>query len=481
MLPKSKYSPNNFRKYQTTPKKRKTSSDSNLANEIVDLTLDENHIISIDDDEEEQIHHSERVKCILIDHHHNEFNDEEEFELMSLLIGKLRGKFIRSVSLEFDSCYQLSVKAMKKPFDVKISYNHKLVVVSDYNANSLFLFDLITKRYLTKLYIKNPHYIAIESNVDYREGTENDAIIVTSASNHVYKIDIKLSVKNGKSSEIWKVGGTKHFNSPCGVVVYHNKAMDRRESHENSYFRLNQQERDENLVMVCDFNNNRIQVLGSKYGNLISSITLIPGIGLQTPWMIDVNSYGDLVLSEFSNRVQLIRYVSNVYDYMDIAEREEMDSDGWVSLHQFSSESNSRNVKTKCCGIVVDKTTQNVIICDRDSNIIRIFNVNGIFIKEVRGVINNPRGICIDERSGELLIVDSERKCVKRQLMEQQVGTITIQQQPTEQVLATILDLMVQQLSHTEAITTLSRVEPFHRQVMVVIKSSQHQQEKVMM
>ena len=348
---------------------------------------------TIQDDhmEDDPIKHSEPV-ILVLDGNDLEHQTNNEFQPMfSMLCEKMRTKCIKSFSLKFEKCSTLRHANMHRPFDVKISYNYKLILVTDYKSKTLLMFDLISKVFKYAIQLpSNPHYLCIESVVD-REGQVHDAAILTCSNHCIYKVDIRQCIKTNKFTPLWRSGQpgkTQHFNTPCGLVVMHRK--------KNEPTLLPQQQHDENLVFVCDLWNNQIKILGTKSGNLLESISQMGDITLSGPWIVDINHQGDLVVAEYCKRVQVIRRVGN----------------GWVSILQVGNTPNCSFLQ--CCGVVMDRTTHNILLCDRDNHAIQVINgLNGQLVTTFKDRFDKPRGICIDEWTGQLLVADCENKMIR--------------------------------------------------------------------
>jgi len=146
-------------------------------------------------------------------------------------------------------------------------------------------------------------------------------------------------------------------------------------------------------ILVCDFNNNRIQIFDSE-GNFISKFGSLGNQNGQFhgPHGITINSKGNIIVCDtYNNRIQVF------------------DSEGQF-LSTFGSTGNENGQFKNSIGICVDKNDR-IYVCDNLNHRIQIFDSEGKFISTFgsngseNGQFNHPIGITINSK-GNIIVCD---------------------------------------------------------------------------
>lgn len=276
--------------------------------------------------------------------------------------------------------------------DVRIDYKNQFILVTDYEHNRINIYDLESKEFKASFETPStPRYIAVhydgldssqhgnEMNVTSpRNGSTNGSggntfVIVSLSDDTVRKYQLNLeAIKKNATDEIatcvW-ICGTKgryfnQFDIPLGVAVH------------------------QGLVYVCDFENNRIQVLDAMSGEFKAQFGRYGQSKGQFygPHDIDIDSNGNLVVAEcWNNRVQVLSNTDG--SHLDFA-------NGNVEiLHPR--------------GVTVDRTSGNVIVSEYSTHKIHTFSSDGNLLSTFEGDQQNfPYGMCVNEWAGELFVAD---------------------------------------------------------------------------
>ena len=287
----------------------------------------------------------------------------------------------------------------KSPSDVKISQNSNCIIVSDSNNSRIQFFDLKTREHkVTLKTAKNPRNLCIEAN---HEGQLKSDALIFSCENHcVYKYSVKRILAGEKPDPLWISGVPKkkgndltQFNDPSGLVVSYSKKL-------NDCF--NEKGTEGNVIFVCDRENHRIKALRASDGKALKAFggKSDKDIQLNLPECIDLDDSDNLIISEYGgNR---IHFVTKAGDSEEMASLKVVGKEG-----QF-------NLDFNCpCGVLVDKTAQNLIICDSKNNRLQVYNLEHSEFRAVHGsdakdsVFSRPVAACMNELTGELYVVDS--------------------------------------------------------------------------
>nr|CAG4717016.1 unnamed protein product [Naegleria fowleri] len=394
-------------------------------------------------------------------------------ELFDLLKMKMRSTTRRTFSMNFEhvaTLGKLSTSTMSMngvnhptnfdyqfycPCDIKISYNCHVILVSDMGNRRIQVLDLATLRPRASINIAAKH-LCIEANYDSRR---NDALLVTCNDHCVYKYDLQqliadsklcssthsTSVKTNTSMAttatiaepykyIWRSGtpnvkgkASDQFNQPSGMAVWYGKSQPVVSS-SNS-------QSSQNLIYVCDCNNNRIQVLQAHDGKVISSIGDFNSankthtttdkqqrspIQFKGPWDIQINEHAELVVCEVdTHRIQVLRQIVESSDACSgkngsrSTTQQQNENYTWISTKSFGITKGYTSTFNHPRGVAIDKTREHIMLCDQDNNRIVVLHEKTGQVKCVfgsRGTMNGqffkPHGICLNERTGELLVAD---------------------------------------------------------------------------
>jgi len=135
-------------------------------------------------------------------------------------------------------------------------------------------------------------------------------------------------------------------------------------------------------ILVCDYNNHRIQIFDSQ-GKFISTFGSKGNENGQfsSPFGIAINSKGNIVVSEYDNhRIQIFDSERNF-------------------ISTFGSKGNNNGQFSNPWGICVDNNDR-IYVCDYKNHRIQIFDSEGKFISTLgsNGQFNRPRGIAINSK-----------------------------------------------------------------------------------
>ncbi|EFC47030.1 predicted protein [Naegleria gruberi] len=335
--------------------------------------------------EEEQ----EGVTITLID-----FSNNIEVDVFEKLVSKMRtrnvgfsNQFIHVHTLmDLGEVVTTGHGPYNWPYGVAISHKCKCILISDQYSNNISIFDLESKKLKTKLTtLFDPGCLCIESGKSERD---DDSLIVSSCKNRViYKwnnlesVVIKSINKERMPPFVWKQGD---FGTPRGITIRYEK--------QSSF----------NTIFVCDNTKHNVTLLNSETGQILRAISKLDGIYFGEPFGIALNNYGDLIVSEkYFNRVQILYLDSN--------------SGEWISKIKFGSKEGT----LKCpSGLLFDRVREQIIVCDQENQRISIYKENGELLttfgtfgvcksSKDPNLLNYPTTVCLDEKSGELFVVDS--------------------------------------------------------------------------
>ena len=248
--------------------------------------------------------------------------------------------------------------------DVKISQTCSVLVTCDEGTKRILFHDLQTHQHKRTLQTPDvPHCLCIEteSGCDF---------LYYSSHYHVYKFNLNQLVSADCCEPVWRSGEFTHsllqqqgsrpkmnqFHHAQGLAVCHSKMVF------NACESI-----DENVLLVCDQTQFEVKIVRCTTGQVIGRFDVSAGQCLMKgggPVGIVVNSKGNLIII-----------------------------DQGVKLYG-------------------KKDNGNVIVCDCGNSRIVVLDENGTFIKEYRGVSGesfNPKGVCIDTRTGYLYIAERTR------------------------------------------------------------------------
>jgi len=258
------------------------------------------------------------------------------------------------------------------PTDVKISRKHQLIIVSG-GKNKIFFFDLKTKQFkqaFSCIFVSGqstercaPEFLCVEENYD---GLGNEALIFTTQIHNVRKFDL-ASLLNGSNKLIWESGerivsyygsqstgdNFNNFYRPKGPVIIENfhYSSDEFTSDPHAHY-----------LLVCDSKNKALKVLNPSNGQVLAII---------------YNEY--LTCCAMNSKFQLIL------------------------------PSGLPDAQTSYCAMVIDRTNDRIIASEEFSHTVRVFTAEGELLKQFGGLgdtLSSPKGLALDEQSGELFVVD---------------------------------------------------------------------------
>ena len=274
------------------------------------------------------------------------------------------------------------------PSDVKISHACKCVLVSDDNIGRILVLDLQTKRYLDTIDL--PYKVAFMFVQENYDGDKNDALILSGGDHCVYKYDLRKLLRNPNSCEyIWRSGfpNTKDmFNLPRGLAMY---------SYHLPIGQSTPLRKDQ--IYVCDYRHNEVKILSANSGDLVDCISL----SFSYPYGIDITRDGHLVVCE------------TVGEVIDILAHDE---DQTWKLEKDIGGSGTEELQFRFpSSVIVDKESQNLIVCDTRNCRLQVISPEGHFLKSIgdeqqssqqQSDFGRPVAVCLNERNGELLVCD---------------------------------------------------------------------------
>ncbi|KAF0973732.1 hypothetical protein FDP41_007119 [Naegleria fowleri] len=254
------------------------------------------------------------------------------------------------------------------PNDVKLSLKHGLFFVADFMNKRIQAFNINTKTFKFKFNTNDkPKHVAIDS-VD-------DSIIVSCDDHCIYKYSIE------SKKLIWKLGTPKqpssnaqHFNSPYGLVV----------------------DDSDGNVFICDCLNHRIQVYSreGKFLYMFGNNNGSQNVQFNGPFAIDINNMGRLVIADYWNQ----RIV-------------EVSKKGDCCFHVFGGGWKGNVELGHPIGVVVDKRTGNMLVCDEENLRVQYFTPQGEYLKTFQPRngeqgFGKPFRLCFNSLTGEIFVVD---------------------------------------------------------------------------
>ena len=149
-----------------------------------------------------------------------------DFHPQQELFGKLSSKLNECKHRPFSNTFEffglLSNAEMGQPYDVKLSYNHKCVLVSDLKNKCIHIFDLKSRLLIKRVnFTDRVRYLSVEENYNERHG---DALLVSVLAS-VQKYDLKelISYKAKKYEPCQHLWRSAKFEYPLGMTVKYGK------------------------------------------------------------------------------------------------------------------------------------------------------------------------------------------------------------------------------------------------------------------
>ena len=250
------------------------------------------------------------------------------------------------------------------PSDVKISYRHSLILVTDTLNKRIQAFDLKTLQFKYSIQFNNlstgPLYMALD---EMRE----DDLVITFASALVRK----YSLNGSEKTMVWECRHDQVCRASCGLVI----------------------EKSEGNIFVADCLSNCIMVLSAK-GELLRNFSHEK----MTPFGLAIDNDGDLWVTSFKthNLYVISKTGKRVYLKIGKAGSEELE-------FQYPR------------GIFVENITGQIYVCDQSNHRIQVLSSIYEFVgkfgqhptpKCKNNELNFPSGLCINERTGELFVAD---------------------------------------------------------------------------
>ncbi|KAG2392059.1 hypothetical protein C9374_013544 [Naegleria lovaniensis] len=344
----------------------------------------------------------------------------------------------------FDSC-STNVNGIDFSFprDVKISYRHSLIVVSDFGNSRIVLFDLMTRKFVTSIPLSfHPQCLAFDTN-------DMDSLIVTLSYCHVCKF--RIFNRGEPIVRKWQVGISNnmiHENDEENRTTPNNLPPFTNNSSKTPKFYypmgvavIPKRNYESSDIYICNSGYNQIEILNSFDGSLIRSISTLVHHRLEIhsqihePWSIAVlfsnKMNPKIVISEYWNsKIKILSPAINNSDanqhYWDIKKSISIlgNDEEYTSMpendHNMNSQqgtavsSNQPDYFVCPMGLCVDRSTGNIIVSDSMNHRIMVFHKSGKFLKSFGsfGIFNKseklyaPFGMCVNERTGELFVVD---------------------------------------------------------------------------
>ncbi|KAF0977755.1 hypothetical protein FDP41_003077 [Naegleria fowleri] len=302
------------------------------------------------------------------------FNENHD-DLMNLNFHKLKDKMRsrkrvpKAFSQQFKCVGLIGEKIITRPYDVKISYKLGYIIVSDYGAHLIHMFDLITKEFKRSLKSGYPMYLEI----DEYHAPHSDALLVACEifpARCVYKYDVLTLISKQSDDDfvvnpsnqlvivnknyLWK---TKNLGWPQGIACT------------------------PNYVYVCD-----------SYSDFrcVHKFNRQTGIEITT---IHLNSpcYG-IAVARHENQFFVSQEIGDVVCV-------EISNDHQYFITICSKEP---NCKSQCQGLVYDRALDIVLGVSPSFIIIKIDEK--MLTENQSMFFQNAHGLCLNELEGELYI-----------------------------------------------------------------------------
>ncbi|KAG2375076.1 hypothetical protein C9374_010080 [Naegleria lovaniensis] len=291
--------------------------------------------------------------------------------------------------------------SMTRPFDVKISYHHECILVSELRTNSIQIFDLDSREYLNCVQIDNtftqhstPIGLCIEENYD---GYYNDALIL-GFSNTITKYDLKhifnhmedddsIRLSEQRACWTWQISNDDRINNMLRMNVHPFRKQ----------------------LFICEFALRVVTILDSKTG---MKIGCIQDRTYCIPVSMDFTRDGRLVVG-LSNAIQIF------------AER-----DG-----QYSSQTviGTNGKLGTCVGLAHDPSSRNIFTCTK-LGFIQVVSLDGKILRKFQSCTTSTSsiyknhcksnefiwdsrtmqsGMCLNKLTGELFVCDWTQSSVQ--------------------------------------------------------------------
>ncbi|KAG2392972.1 hypothetical protein C9374_009549 [Naegleria lovaniensis] len=276
--------------------------------------------------------------------------------------------------------------SFRAPSDVKISYTHQVILVSDYSNMKIYFFKYLEKTYVGSIGVDYPMYMCIEEKYNGL----HDALIFDSCSTlgTIFKFDLQQILRTrdtstfSKTSFIWKNNDSK---DPRGIALM--------------------RENGTNVLLVTEFTSNTVFLIHAQTGTTIQKFTNLP---IESPYAIDVVDR-TVMIGEYN-------YGSSIFIYT--LDKSMHDNRMVYSLNLVKKfrKAGDDGCNESCQGLVFDPMTQYVVCTDTDCRI-QVFTLDGHCVKSMDTRIDenndNPDGLFIDEKTGELYLCSYYAACIR--------------------------------------------------------------------
>ncbi|KAG2374566.1 hypothetical protein C9374_010585 [Naegleria lovaniensis] len=311
-------------------------------------------------------------------------DDEQVFNhLFEKLKDKMRSRWkeLKEFSTKFEWFHSIPLPPDHGPWDVKICFSYGCILVTDFYTFGIRVFDLVSKEFKTTIALPAcPTCVCVEEPL--RVTSDSTALIFGCSKPKVavYKYEMRKLLNARRTpttrnacneSPIWK---TTDFKWPYGIAIW----------------------RSENQVFVCDVDTKSVKILNSQSGLLLTSIQL-----QFRCCSVDLASDRELVVSAGN---QLFIFKQSL-------------SGEWEQYKNFSRLGSEEGSLDGPFSLVVDKKTKNIMVSDCNNHRINVFTLEGEFVKSFGSRVNTtptneyfcfPRGICLNDRTGDLLVADRD-------------------------------------------------------------------------
>ncbi|EFC49442.1 predicted protein [Naegleria gruberi] len=296
---------------------------------------------------------------------------------------------------------------LSNPYDVKISHLLNVLLVSDYFNSRIMVYDLKTKKFKgsIKTFFR-PHclYIieedirgdAVSSPKSPSSASSRTSIFIGSNDRSVYKFNLEQLLK---ISIIDKQSQFYEWKQSSGIISYPSGMTFCKNS---------------KLLFVCDYNNNCIHLLNSQTGQPIHRLDQSTcGINFSSPWGIDMTLNGDLIVSETgSNKIQIFKL--SITPESPLATGVNFKNNYQAELkYSFGKSGSSIGEFNFVRGLLYDKVSRQLLICDSSNKRIELFDESGGYLHSFKSEhLQGPYGMCMNEVNNELYVADYSKKKV---------------------------------------------------------------------
>ncbi|KAG2374564.1 hypothetical protein C9374_010583 [Naegleria lovaniensis] len=289
----------------------------------------------------------------------------------------------------FQNLMKYSQRPLKAdaPFDVKISYQHQCILVSDKNKKSIEIYDLQYRSFIRSLkFVKDvkPSYLCVEHQI-----FEHDSLLVACSNDFVYKYDLKqlllLETNTYRQSmlndglENWKV----ECINPCGM---------------DSDSTLKYECIEKQCIYICE-RTRGILVVNSLQG-IVSQIISISLFSQS----VKVIATDELLVCEYypnlswaTSKFVILKKVNN-----------NQDEEQWIVDRTVGKQGTGEEDIYFPISFDFDHVSRTIIVSDTFNNRIQLFNfLTGKHVGCFAQTVCKCLGICLNETTGEVLFVNN--------------------------------------------------------------------------